>query len=375
MRGILTLKKNIYVLILGCALVIASFVTPLTAFAKKGNKSESELLGYAVKAVLPSTQLDTSKSYFYVQTIPGEEQTLEIKVKSTRPEPVKLKVTIEDAMTADNGEIGYRSPNDKSVIFDETLKEPVSSILSIENSELTVANFEEKAVRLKVKPTKEHYKGVKIGSVSINLAEEEGKGGVKTGFGYEIGVIFSETGEEFNNSEVLELKSVEPKLYYGKKTVLVNLQNPEPKVLENLTISASVKDKKTSNTIKEKKVQGYRMAPNSNLNFSMDWGIAALPSGIYILEMDVKNEFNNWSFKKEFQITNKQANEINSQSPFAVITPLLVQIASGILGILTIIIIVLQISRKRKWEKRWGKLKLSRKKKKKRKKRKVIGEK
>lgn len=359
MRGILTLKKNIYVVMLCCLLVAISAVQGSTVFA---SKDDENVLGYAVKAIQPSTQLDQDKTYFYVQTVPGEEQTLEVKVQSTRKEPIDLEVTVEDAMTGDNGEIAYKTPDNKDMNYDETLKDPVSSMIEVETPKLTVGNFEEKIVRLKLTPPKEHYKGVKIGAISIGIADKVDNKGIKTGFSYEIGAIFSETGEEFNNSESLNLKGVRAELYHGKKMVLATLQNPEPKVLENLTIDATVKSKKSGDVVKEKKVQGYTMAPNSNFKFGLDWGIANIPSGAYILEMDVKNDFNNWTFKKEFQITGKQANEINAGSPYKIITPLNVQIATVILGILTVMIVFFQFRRKNKWERRWKKLRIQRKK-------------
>lgn len=343
---------------LSCLLISSVTVGSIPASAK-----DDELLGYAVSAVLPSTQLDKEKTYFYVQTVPGEVQTLEVKVQSTREEPVKLKVAVKDASSESNGEIAYRTPDDKDMHYDETLKEPVSSMIEIEEPEFTVTNFEEKIVRLKVTPPKEHYQGAKLGAVSIGLSDMEEKKGVKTGFAYDVGIIFSETGEEFNNSSSLELKSAKAALKNGKKRVLANLQNPEPKVLENLTISAVMKNKSDGKVIKERKAQAYSMAPNSNFDFDLDWGIANLASGVYILEMDVNNDFNNWSFKKEFTITNKQAAKINAESPYRIITPIKVQIVSIVLGVLTSIVIVLQFTRRKKWEKQWRKLKISRKKK------------
>lgn len=343
---------------LSCLLILSITVGSIPASAK-----DDELLGYAVSAVLPSTQLDKEKTYFYVQTVPGEVQTLEVKVQSTREEPVKLKVEVKDASSESNGEIAYRAPNDKDMHYDETLKEPVSSMIEIEEPEVTVSNFEEKIVHLKVTPPKEHYQGVKLGAVSVGLADMEEKKGVKTGFAYDVGIIFSETGEEFNNSSSLELKSAQAALKNGKKRVLANLQNPEPKVLENLTINAVMKNKKDGKLVKERKAQGYSMAPNSNFDFDLDWGIADLSAGVYVLEMDVKNDFHNWSFKKEFTITNKQAAKINAESPYRIITPIEVQIASVVLGILMFIVIVLQYTRRKKWEKQWRKLKIFRKKK------------
>ncbi|WYK00907.1 hypothetical protein A5821_002033 [Enterococcus sp. 7F3_DIV0205] len=354
------MMKKIYVLILCCLLITISGVNGLTAFANE--KEDDEILGYAVKAIQPSTQLDQEKTYFYVQTVPGEEQTLEVKVQSTRKKPIDLEITVEDAMTGDNGEIAYKASNNKEMNYDETLKEPVSSMIEVETPKLTVGNFEEKIVRFKLTPPKEHYQGVKIGAISIGVADKVDNKGIKTGFSYEIGAIFSETGEEFNNSESLNLKSVRAELYHGKKMVLANLQNPEPKVLENLTIDATVKNKKSGDIIKEKKVQGYTMAPNSNFNFGLDWGIANIPSGVYIMEMEVKNDFNNWTFKKEFQITGKQANEINAGSPYKIITPLNVQIATVTLGVLTVMIAFFQFRRKNKWERHWKKLRIQRKK-------------
>lgn len=114
----------------------------------------------------PKTQIDPEKSYFYVKTTPGEVQTLEARVKSTKKEAVHLNIYGSNAITGDGGTIEYE--NDVSKI-DKTLKEPLTSLITIETPEITVENFEEKIIHIKLTPPKEIYQGVKMGALIFSL--------------------------------------------------------------------------------------------------------------------------------------------------------------------------------------------------------------
>jgi len=355
------LKKKFKLLCIVLVYLLANSIGIEKALAA----SEDDNLGYVVSLVQPKSQIDPNKSYFYVQTEPGVEQDLEVRIKSTKKESVKIKISTTDAFTGDNGTIEYTEKKEK---LGETLQNPLSSLVKVETPEITIGNFEEKKVMIRLTPPKEHYEGIKMGAIVFKLIEGEQSSGVATEFSYRTGFLISESGDEFNNGQTLEMTSVKAAIKRGKKMVLANLRNPEPKVVEDLNITAEMIRKGTDNVIKQKTVQNYSMSPNSQFDFEMDWGIENLPSGTYTLKLKAENGNKDWNLSKDFTITNKEAKELNEKSAFKIVTPTWIKIVTLIMAFITIIGIFLVMVRRKKWEKKWKKLRLKKKKKRKEKK-------
>ena len=323
--------------------------------------SEEDNLGYTISPVLPSSQIDPEKDYFYLKTKAGEEQTLEVRVKSTTKKKVTVKIYSTNAMTGDGGTIEYANDLADN---DATLKSPITSMLKVETPELSVENYEEKRVEIKLTPPKESYTGIKMGALVFALDNgKEEETGVSTEFSYRIGMIASETGEQFNDGQSLNLNSVKAAIKRGKKMILANLQNPESKVLENVTINATMQKKGTTEIIKKKTVENYSLAPNSHFDFEMDWGINAMPSGTYVLKLEANNDNQEWHLNQEFTITNQQAKKMNEESAFKITTPNWIKISGIIQIVLVCLISFFILLRKTKWEKSWKKIRIKRKKK------------
>ncbi|MBP2100407.1 DUF916 and DUF3324 domain-containing protein [Enterococcus rivorum] len=341
------------------ALFISLF---LILFPNQTLAKESSNLGYTVSAVLNGKQIDPEKSYFYIQTVPEEEQTLKVKVKSTQKEPIKLKIFATNAFTGDSGTIEYTG--DK-YLLDETLKVPINAILKVETPSLTVGNFEEKEAIFKLIPPKENYSGIKMGALFFEIDDSENKSQMSNKFAYRIGLITSETGDDYKDSKTLNLVDVKSSIKRGKKMVLTTLQNPEPKILNNLEVKAEVKEKEKQTVLKKKTVGNYMLAPNSHFDFEIDWGTAAVKAGTYIVTIKASNGYSDWTFEKEFTISGTQAKEMNDESSFKIVTPTWIKIAAVLGFLLMGIMSSLIFIRRKKMETEWNR---RRKKKKKRKK-------
>ncbi|MBO0475382.1 DUF916 and DUF3324 domain-containing protein [Enterococcus ureasiticus] len=346
-------------------ITIACFITTLIGCETALAVPEDNNLGYVVQLVQPKSQIDPNQSYFYVQTEPGVEQELEVRIKSTKKESVKIKISAADAFTGDNGTIEYTADKKK---LDESLKNPISSLIKIDTPEITIGNYEEKKVTVRLNPSEEHYKGIKMGALVFKLDLGEQSSGVATEFSYRTGFLMSESGDEFTDGQTLEMTSVKASIKRGKKMVLASLRNPEPKVLEDMDITATMVKQGTDDVVKQKTVQNYSMAPNSHFDFEMDWGIDSLPSGTYTLKLDAKNANKEWHLSENFTITNKEAKEMNEQSAFKIVTPTWIKVMSITMAILTVMLAIIIIVRRKKWEKLWKKMRLKKKKKKKKKK-------
>ncbi|MGY3766777.1 DUF916 and DUF3324 domain-containing protein [Vagococcus vulneris] len=341
-----------------CQYVIFPILAILSLFliSDISKAADDTNIGFTVDSILPSSQLDKSKTYFYVQTEPSKEQTLEVRIKSTKKEKTIVKIMVENASTSSEGNINYGKP-DKGA-ENKTLTNPITSMIKPESDEVEVQNFEEKVVKLKLTPPAEHYDGVKMGALIFEkVANEKSKATIKNKYNYKLGVITSENGDEFTDGDTLELLSVKPELLRGQKVVRAFIQNPQPKVIQNLTMRSTITDKKTNKVIKKNNVTNYSFAPNSTLPFIFDWGISNLPSGTYTLSMKINNNLKTWNLKKDFTISGKQAQQINDDSPYRITTPLWIKIVTIILYILTITNIILIFTRRKKWNKEMKKSK------------------
>lgn len=334
----------------------------LFLFPDRTLANESSNLGYTVSAVLNGKQIDPEKSYFYIQTVPDEEQLLKVKVKSTQKEPIKIKIYTTDAFTGDGGTIEYTA--DKKLL-DTTLLEPITSIVQVETPSITVEKFEEKEAVFKLTPPKENYKGVKMGALVFEVDDSESKEQVSSKFAYRIGLITSETGDDYKDSKTLNLIDAKSTLKRGKKMILTTLQNPEPKMLSNLSIIAEVTKKDSSTVVKKKKVDNYMMAPNSHFDFEMDWGTGTVRAGTYILTMNANDGYSDWKFEKEFTISGAQAKTMNDESGFKIITPTWIKIAAIVSLVLMGLVVVMIFVRRKKMETEWKKRREKRKRKKK----------
>ncbi|WP_326716931.1 DUF916 and DUF3324 domain-containing protein [Vagococcus jeotgali] len=333
------MKKLIKRLFFLVALISLSAVTAQAVDREEG-------IGFQIKPVFNSNQIDPSVSYFYTKVEPGQEQKIEVIVESNRKAPATLAVEVLDAYTGNKGTIAYGT-QEKIGESDPTLKNPVSQLVKPETEKLTVQDFERKVVTFTITPPAEKFEGVKMGSIRFMLVDEDEDAAMKNNIALETGLILASNGEQFNNGKDLKMNGVKAELVRGQKMVIANLQNPEPKTLEGLTIDARLKDKKSGKIIKNKKINGAAMAPNSNFDFEMAFGLQELPTGQFIYEMKVNNDFYNWDFKEEFEITGAQAKKINNESAFNIDVPLWIKVVTGVQVLLVIIILVMIIVRRK----------------------------
>lgn len=103
------------------------------------------------------------------------------------------------------------------------------------------------------------------------------------------------------------------------------------------------------------------MAPNSHVDFEIDWGTNTLPSGKYMITLAIHSDYQEWYLQKEFTITNQQAKTINKESAFKIITPKWGQLTAIALLFFTLINSCWLMARRRKWEMEWEKLRRAKK--------------
>lgn len=331
--------------------------------------AEESGIGFSIEPVYSSNQIDTKKDFYYLLTKPDIEQIIEVDVISSQKAPIDVGVSVQNGISQSNGQMGYTENVEN---LDESLKNPFSSLFTKDsiNKVVTVENFEKKRIRLKFLPPKESFPGVKVGALVFSEKKEDNQSqGVGNQYAVRIGVLLSESGDVYNDSQTLELKNAKATVKNSRKLVIGRLQNPEPKLLDRLNLKGEIKRKGTDKVIKTVKADNYTMAPNSYMDFEFDWGIDDIKSGSYemIIKADTPNK--EWTLKKDFTISSEEANKVNEESGIHINTPTWIKVLGCVLGVMTVLITSLIVIRIRKKTKEWNKVQLRRKKKKDRNKR------
>lgn len=305
----------------------------------------AEKTGFTVETIQPDTQIDPNYSFFYARTKPQEEQALKVKIISKQKEPIKVKIDLTNAVTNIRGQIDYGQLN---AAIDRSMVHPLTDFVSVETPEITVKNYEEKIVEIKVTPPNDSFDGVRLGAlVFTNVEEKNSQTGITSSYGYKIAIMLSEDLRPYNEGGQIKYKKVKARLQNGEKVVATTMQNPEPKVIENLTTSTKLRKKGEKEVLASNSYTGMKIAPNSSFDCLTYLGIEDLKPGKYVLTVQSTDGNNQWNWNKEFEISQKQADDINKDAAYKILLPKLYkQIGAGLLLVTVLNIAYLLYRRK-----------------------------
>ena len=288
------------------SLVIIISVFPFTVYAQEDH------VGYSVQASIPENQLDTKHSYFDLMMKPNQEQTLETTIFNNENEEINVRVSVYNAATNSNGLVVYEEQEE----IDTSLKTPLTEILTVKEDIVTIPAGESKIVTAELVMPEEEYDGIILGGLHFEkmMDEEETTEGVsiQNKYAYVIGVQLSENDHEVFPD--LQLKSVEPKLVNHRTAVVANIQNSKPMLMNDMTMHAKVYEKGKNETLKEKQQENIHMAPNSNMNVTIDWENEALKPGDYLLKVHATHDSETWEWEEEFTIEKSEATTLNKDA-------------------------------------------------------------
>lgn len=351
------MKKFKFILLTVITGVIFSLV-PTISFAE-----ETPGVGYEIRPLLPNTQIDNDRGYYYVQTEPGKKQTLSLSIFNTSDEDKTIQVSLEDAISTDVGTIGYSDDPEKR---HESLINSITEIVKTPEKEITLKPKEEGIVDFELTPPNEHYDGVKIGRVVVKEKTPEDEKGISQEYQYALGIITSESGVNYNDGKTLGIEKAQANINFGTKAIEAYLFNPEPKTIEDLKVRSYVTKKGETKKIKERNVDNFAFAPNSKVTYTIPWGLSDFQSGEYTFHFKAENQYETFDIEQDFTIRADDAKRLNKETAFGITTPyFIIYIIIGINTVLVVLFVVI-LTRDRKWVKELKEKKKSRKGKKKR---------
>lgn len=294
----------------------------LFIFAVSASLVQAEgTVGYSVQAQLPENQRDDSVSYFDLRVEPGQEQDLHITIYNHGNEEITIRGDVYDASTNSNGLIVYEEQEE----LDPSLQNPVTELVTLEDGEWTIPADESETVTANLEIPEEPFDGIKLGGFHFEKVpdEEETQEGVsiQNRYAYVIGLQLSEKDEDVASK--LNLLSVNPQLVNHRTAVVAQVQNDQPVLMNGVTIQAKVFEQGETEPVREIEQTDIRMAPNSTMDFIIDWNNRPLQEGTYRLEMTATDGEDAWEWQEEFtireedEVLNEEAVEIESARDYS----------------------------------------------------------
>lgn len=293
--------------------------------------------GYTVEGVPNNHQVDDNSGYFYLKEAPSEKDKIKLKLINSSAQDKVLTIDVTNANTNSNGLLDYTGINKDH----SSLQCSLTSILKPDQKEVTIPKNSTVETSLSINMPSNKQKGIIVGGIVISEKQDRQDTNKELSIGntysYTLGVVLTnESLDTIYKNISVELESVKPVLFDGRKIVQANILNPNPYIFSQAKISGKITKKSSKKIIKEESKNNVSIAPYSIFPFQLDWEKEDLKPGKYVFRGIVETKDNQWEFEKEFEITAEKAKEINNESVFKVQIPAWLTYTALITSIVTI---------------------------------------
>lgn len=193
--------------------------------------------------------------------------------------------------------------------------------------------------------------GFLLGGILIRkeFEEENSQGGVQISNEYAYVIGLQVTEDEQVVSPHLNLKEIYPELVNYRTAIVAELQNDQPVIIGDVDIEAEVyKENKPGEVFKTASIDSGQLAPNSTMEFVIDWENQYLEPGDYRLKMTATDGNQKWTWDEPFTITDEQGKISEDAVELEENTWLTPQLFIGVVVVLLIIIVVLLYTNRNK---------------------------
>ncbi|WP_179394862.1 DUF3324 domain-containing protein [Lacticaseibacillus absianus] len=273
----------------------------------------AEGAGFSVAPLIGSDQLNTVTDYFNLVATPGRARDLQVQIDNTSDQAKTFTVTLTNAASQANGEIGYE-PGTK---LDASLKQPLSSLSSKPEQEVKVPAGQSQIVTIPLQIPAGGFTGVKLGGIyvldqSVSAAESGDSGiSLNNQFAMIIGVqLQTDENAVVTTKPDLRLGQVSAGTIDSSGGVIVNLRNVAPIFVDGMTATVKVTRKGDEKPTLTRTVKDWSMAPNSSLPLTVNT-TKELKAEDYDVTVVAKAGGKTWNFTESFSIKAKEAAKVN----------------------------------------------------------------
>lgn len=296
------MKRYLGIILVLIGFISINFLMTIPTFAKETS--------FSVKAKIPAKQWDQKKTYFDLRVTPGEVEKLEVELRNNTDAEVKVGIQANSAVTVDGGVIDYEATDSE---LDETMEYPFSEMVEVD-SEVTLAPKETKTIAAKLTVPEESFDGIILGSLYFTEMKETKSSKTKneTILSQVIGVQLSENDHEVTTE--LDLIKAKAGQIDNRNVVLATVQNPTPKILSNMVVTADVfKGNNKKKPIYHNKKENLNMAPNSTFDYSVSTEDQAFKAGNYVMKMTIEVDGEKLELEQKFEIKKEEADQLNAE--------------------------------------------------------------
>lgn len=299
--------KKAITLLMTCLLLFV-FLTPNLS-------AKGEDVPFSVRAILPDNQIDKNVSYFDIEMAQGDEQVLPVILYNSSNHPVRVVVDRHFAATNSNGVITYDGSikkSDKSMIY------PFEKISHITQKEVTVPPSQSTIVHISVKAPHQNFDGIILGGIYIKQKPTDNNTNqgvqIQNQYAYAIAVQIREKDNNMKVKPELKLNNVKATTIDKHTGAQTDFVNPTATIIKNLKFKGAIYKQDSDDILYERKVDDFDVAPNSLFHFPIMFENQKIKPGKYTFKGSAQNKDHQWTFEKNFTVTNKEAQQANDDA-------------------------------------------------------------
>lgn len=270
---------------------------------------------FTVTPQLGQDQINGTTDYFNLLVQPGQSRPLQVTIENTSASAKDFTVSLTNAFSQGNGEIGYEPKGQ----VDSSLTVPLTSMSSQPEQTVRIPAGGSQLVTVPLQVPAEGFDGVKLGAIyvldqSVSEPTEAGEGiSLSNRFAMVMGVQLQTNADAVVLTKPdLKLGTVAAGTEKGNANggVIVNLRNVAPIYIDNLKATVTVTRKGEDKPTLERTVSDWSMAPNSVLPLTVP-AKKELKAGDYTVKISAATPDQDWQFTEHFTIKEKEAKKVN----------------------------------------------------------------
>lgn len=316
--------------------------------AEEAQKAPQDI-GFNYQSIHPDNQQNKDVGYFDLRMTPGQKQTVQIELSNPGDFDKTIEVAINSGKTNGNGVIEAGVNQLKK---DASLKYDLADLVQAPKS-VKLAPHEKIMLNLDISMPQEPYDGIIFGGIQLKEKTNDVpvKSGIINEYAFVISMVLSENDQKVKPE--MKLNKVYPSQNNARNAIFINLSNTQPDFLDYLTVDVQISKKGDKEVLYDKKSSNMRMAPNTMMNFPVSMQGDKMEPGKYTAHILAVSGKSRWEWKKDFTITDEEADKFNEQDVSLIQDPgvnwkLVAMIVGGVLVLVLIIFILIKSLKKQK---------------------------
>lgn len=336
-------KKNVIIIF---ALFFVAL--PIVAYGEKPKANEG---GITKRVQHPENQISSGEALNLMMK-PGQKQKINVEVENFSNKETIVLVDVNSTRTNGSGGLEYGPNKFKK---DKTMKYSLTDVMKAP-SELKVPAKSTAILTLDISMPETTFDGIILGGVRLMEKDQNGTtkdsngGMIVNKLAYLFGVTLRMTDKKVSPN--FELRKVKAGLSNYTNAIFVDIGNTQSFLAENMTLNVEITEKGKSDVLYQKKGTDISIAPNSLMSYAVSMDGDRMKKGDYTANIVLKGYDKEWKWKKNFVITDEEADKFNQQDPYLVQErglnwKLVGLIVGGVLLFVIIIVVILKVTKKK----------------------------